>query len=351
MRAAAIFTLLFCSLFSAVFAYGWSKEDHEIFRIRDELELHEGEGVTFYDFVGVKNGPAASLEDINKAYRKTSARIHPDKFKPNKSATRAQQAAERKKASERFTRLGLIANILRGPMRDRYDHFLKNGFPKWRGTGYYYARFRPGIGSVLFFIYLVAGAAHYVVLSLTAKRQREFMANVIREVRQAAGDLPGLDEALGEAATATRPRRERRKKGGDSGENTPQPSQPRRKVTQPNGKSFVVDPASGDVFLLNGAEDGVEELLLDPGEIRAPKWSDTLLFGLPRGIWNLTLGRFLGKKTAGEEEVDEEEEEVVKEAAPAATQKPKKKGAPAKVVRAGEGLPRRRTKARPGKAL
>ena len=28
----------------------------------------------------------------------------------------------------------------------RYDFFYTNGVPKWRGTGYYYSRFRPGIG-------------------------------------------------------------------------------------------------------------------------------------------------------------------------------------------------------------
>ena len=27
-----------------------------------------------------------------------------------------------------------------------YDFFYKNGVPKWRGTGYYYSRFRPGLG-------------------------------------------------------------------------------------------------------------------------------------------------------------------------------------------------------------
>jgi hypothetical protein len=28
----------------------------------------------------------------------------------------------------------------------RYDFFYKNGVPKWRGTGYYYSRYRPGLG-------------------------------------------------------------------------------------------------------------------------------------------------------------------------------------------------------------
>jgi hypothetical protein len=65
---------------------------------------------------------------------------------------------------ERFARLGVIATILRNKegrqrcvdrfnssfvydtRRFRYDFFYKNGVPKWRGTGYYYSRFRPGLG-------------------------------------------------------------------------------------------------------------------------------------------------------------------------------------------------------------
>ena len=27
-----------------------------------------------------------------------------------------------------------------------YDFFYKNGVPVWRGTVYYYSRFRPGLG-------------------------------------------------------------------------------------------------------------------------------------------------------------------------------------------------------------
>jgi hypothetical protein len=206
---------------------------------------------------------------------------------------------------------------------------------------------------VLFFLYLVAGAAHYVVLSLTAKNQRKFMTTIIKEARQmafGAVGIPRIDEALeANAGVAAAKRRERRGKKGDagSGESTPQN---RRKVTQSNGKSFVVDP-SGDVFLLNETEDGTEELLLDPSEIRGARWSDTMLVGLPRAIWNLTLGRFIGKKMSGEEEVEEEIEEAEEGAPTASVPKPKKKGVPAKIARAGEGLPRRRVKGRaPGKA-
>ncbi|KAI5857759.1 hypothetical protein BZA05DRAFT_384725 [Tricharina praecox] len=348
MRSAALFTLLLSSVFAGVLGYGWSKEDHEIFRIRDELEMNEGEGVTFYDFVGVKNGPAASMDDINKAYRKTSARLHPDKFKPAKGLGRSQQAALRKKASERFARLGLIANVLRGEGRDRYDHFLRNGFPKWRGTGYYYARFRPGIGSVLIGIYLFVGVAHYAVLGLTAKRQKDFMKDVIRDVRTAAygpAGIPGL-EGLGEASSAAmvKPKKAASKRGA-SGTASP-PTAQRKRVGQANGKTFMVDP-NGDVFLLNETEDGPEELLLDPKEISGARWRDTTLVKLPMGIWGITLGRFMPKKAVVEAEAEEEEEivddsESADEVLPAANVKKVAK----KLVRSGEGLPRRRVKGR-----
>ena len=72
---------------------------------------------------------------------------------------------------ERFARLGVISTILRnkeGRERyvigssqpccsqaltffNRYDFFYKNGVPKWRGTGYYYSRFRPGLGVSSFY--------------------------------------------------------------------------------------------------------------------------------------------------------------------------------------------------------
>jgi len=52
---------------------------------------------------------------------------------------------------ERFARLGVVATILRNKeSRKRYDFFYKNGVPKWRGTGYYYSRFRPGLGVIGF---------------------------------------------------------------------------------------------------------------------------------------------------------------------------------------------------------
>src|SRR4030095_4511022 len=82
---------------------------------------------------------------------------------------------------------------------ERYDHFLNHGFPKWKGTGYYYSRFRPGLGTVLLGLFIVfGGAAHYGALVLGWKRQREFVDRYIRHARRAAwGDELGIQGISG----------------------------------------------------------------------------------------------------------------------------------------------------------
>ncbi|KLU84328.1 DnaJ domain-containing protein, partial [Magnaporthiopsis poae ATCC 64411] len=178
------------------FAAAWDKEDREIFRVRDELIAGEGQDVTFYDFLGVK--PAASIDDISKAYRQKSRQLHPDKVKQQLTAERARAAKAKdkfkkkkpptqaeiktaiKKASDRQARLSIVANILRGPSRDRYDHFLSNGFPSWKGADYYYSRYRPGLGTAMFGVFLMGGGlVHYLILYMNWKRQQEFVGRYI----------------------------------------------------------------------------------------------------------------------------------------------------------------------------
>jgi hypothetical protein len=61
--------------------------------------------------------------------------------------------------------LGAISTILRNPVtRERYDFFLKNGVPKWRGTGYYYKRYRPGLGTVLMGLLALVSFLHYIIM-------------------------------------------------------------------------------------------------------------------------------------------------------------------------------------------
>lgn len=57
----------------------------------------------------------------------------------------------------------MIHKILRDERRDRYDHFLSKGFPKWRGTGYYYSRFRPNLLMVLALLLILSVAVEHTV--------------------------------------------------------------------------------------------------------------------------------------------------------------------------------------------
>jgi len=320
-----------------------SLPDREIFRVRDELMSHIGPETTFYDFLGV--APQATLDEINKAYRKKTRSLHPDKVKQQLTAervkkdkanakktpgsrkkagvtvtkppSRSELRAAVKKASEMQARLSIVANILRGADRDRYDHFLANGFPTWKGTGYYYNRYRPGFGTVLAGLFVcVGGGAHYLALYMSWRRQREFVERYIKFARHAAWgenlgiNLPGVDGVPAQLPPQQRPqpppdeedralpanrkqrrlqereaKREAAKEGSKrgragraaaaaaagSGSATPTPQQPqtggptgsRKRVVAENGKVLVVD-SLGDVYLEQEDEDGnVAEFLLD----------------------------------------------------------------------------------------
>lgn len=202
-------------------------------------------------------------------------------------------------ASERQARLSLIANILRGPSRERYDHFLTNGFPLWKGTDYYYTRYRPGLATVVLGVFAVGGGAiHYLILYMSWKRQRDFVGRYVRFAREKAwGGSLGIAN-LDLAPAAPRPpssdddaappvpvnRRQRRMQENESKKDDgggrskkkmrkPQPaphesasaapSGARKRVVAENGKILVVD-SSGHVFLEEEDDEGnVNEYLLD----------------------------------------------------------------------------------------
>ena len=345
-----IFHLVLCCFFITL-TLAWTKEDHEIFKIRDELELSEGKNVTFYDILGVKS--SASFDDIQKAFRKKSKALHPDKVKHSFIASRStvkpkyRKAGDKKthaskgpsqreiqayvqKADERYRRLGVIANILKSESRDRYDHFLKNGFPNWRGTGYYYSRFRPGLGSVLFGLFLVGGGfAHYAVLVTSWNRQRKFVDRLVRQARKDAwGDesgirgIPGLgdssryvpqptrDENDGSANLTRRQKREldrqskRDSKVGKvireetvSETKVFQPSGAKKRVVAENGKVFIVD-SIGNVFLEEEDDDGETiQSIIDIDEIPKPTWRETAVYRFPVWLYRTATDRFLNAST------------------------------------------------------
>lgn len=296
---------------------GCDNLDREIFRIRDEISAHETDtSATFYDILGIL--PSASHDDITKAYRQQTRFLHPDKVKQKiraekdkgnkKKPSQSEINAAVKEAGERQARLSLIANILRGPERDRYDHFLTNGFPLWKGTDYYYNRFRPGLGTVMVGVFLLGGGfMHYIILYMSWKRQTEFVGRYIKFARDTAWGgsgnmgIPGLDtpdtptpvpaaaaqedgdedgppqpmnrkqrrmqekEAKTEKSKASgkKGRRAAAKSASSSRDASAIPTGQRKRVVAENGKILVVDSV-GDVYLEDEDEDGnVVEFLLD----------------------------------------------------------------------------------------
>ncbi|KAF2416437.1 hypothetical protein EJ08DRAFT_690916 [Tothia fuscella] len=365
-----LLSFLLCA--SAALVTAWQKEDHEIFQLRDAVITSEGDNATFYSFVGVK--PSATRDEINKAYRKMNARIHPDKArqsfianygkpkpgevkgkgpKVHKKPSQREIQAFYKAAEERSARLSVVVNILRGENRDRYDYFLKKGFPKWRGTGYYYTRYRPGLGSVLFGLFVVmGGAAHYGALYVSHKRHREFVQRYISHARQMAwGDnfggiagIPGANGAPNGGAAATGldtpgesgeeqqaqqwnrkqkrfQEREARKQGKNpkaiksikksdistpvEAELTSGPVGAKKRVVAENGKVLIVDSV-GNVYVEEETEEGQRvELLLDIDAIEPPTIYDTVLFRLPTALYRKSVGRFVGGPEAVTEDQDE----------------------------------------------
>ncbi|KAL3457767.1 hypothetical protein BJX64DRAFT_268178 [Aspergillus heterothallicus] len=360
MKTIALRLFLFAVL--CVLAAAWTKEDYEIFRLHDEITATEGLNVTFYDFLGAR--PNANQDELNKAYRQKSRLLHPDKVKRsfiansskdknksktsqkgvhvNRGPTKREIDAAVKEAHERAQRLNTVATILRGPARERYDYFMKHGFPKWRGTGYYYSRFRPGLGSVLIGLFLVfGGGAHYAALVLSWKRQRDFVDRYIRQARRAAwGDETGI-RGLGVSASPTPPpaseageasaipmnRRQKRmmdkenrkpkkatkSSSRSSGTATPtgevEPTGERKRVVAENGKVLIVDSV-GNVFLEEETEDGErQEFLLDVEEILRPTVRDTMIFRLPAWVYRKTVGQVLGTSDIAAHEAAAEEEQ------------------------------------------
>lgn len=386
MRVLALhYLLIVCSL--ALLARCWTKEDHEIFRLRDEVEASEGPDVSFYDFVGVT--PSATWEDINKAFRKKSRSIHPDKarqqFVAAKSTRPPKKAGEKRKpgvhvskgpsqreidnfmkeATARYSRLGVVTALLKGGQRERYDHFLRHGFPTWRGTGYYYARYRPGLGTVLVGLFVAGGGvAHYYALRIGYNRQRQFMEKYIKQARKTAwgndsgiAGIPGVSTGPVDVPPAPpeeqepdpyanlnrRHKREmekQNKKDKAKGSNKPSagraqgptesvpataPQGQRRRVTAENGKQLLVDSV-GNVFLIEEVEDEEtgevtsQEMLLDMDDIHKPTVYDTAVVRLPMWLFRKAFDPFTkSTKPISDDSVPLTEAEVEAEARMAET--------------------------------
>lgn len=247
-------------IISLVTASHWSKEDYEIFSLNDKIQEDLGKQVTFYSWLGLENGPKSTQQEITKAYRKLSRKLHPDKWN-------SKPKNQRKKANERFQRLSLVGNILRDQsLKRRYDYFYVKGFPKWKGTGYYYSKFRPGLIFTLTLIYGFVGIFHFVGLRINRKQDFKRLVDLKREIKTQAwggSQLPPVD-------------------GSD------------RKITnEQNGKSFIVKP-DGSVWLID-SESNENLFELDENEINLyPGFKESLFFKVPVYFYNVSIGNWLG---------------------------------------------------------
>jgi hypothetical protein len=184
---------------------------------------------------------------------------------------------------------------------------MKNGFPKYRGTGYYYSRYRPGTGAVLVGLFIMlGGVAHYGALLLSHKRHKDFVDRYIKHARKMAwGDASGIagipgangngnangyekpaaqDEDEGQSQAWNRKARRAQEKERQRTEKNPKaakaarekgistpveaeltsgPVGAKKRVQAQNGKVLIVDSV-GNVFMEeHSAEGGTVELLLD----------------------------------------------------------------------------------------
>lgn len=88
--------------------------------------------------------------EITRAYRKLSLGLHPDKNPDPES-------------NKLYTLLTSISAILKDEAsRGTYDQHLRTGIPVWRGTGYYYNRYKPGPVVVGMFLCVAVCIAQYL---------------------------------------------------------------------------------------------------------------------------------------------------------------------------------------------
>ncbi|KAF8195803.1 DnaJ domain-containing protein [Mycena galopus ATCC 62051] len=294
MRAFVLFTFL-AVLVTAVLA--WEKEDHEIFDLVSEIEASEGKGTTFYSWLDVPF--TATTGEIAKAYRKKSMVLHPDK-NPNDQ-----------RIHERFARLGVVSTILRNKeSRDRYDFFYKNGVPVWRGTGYYYSRFRPGLGSVLVFLVLVTSGFHHIVQHINYRNDLKRVERFVKEAQLAAWGpklIPIEGQRKVKVNVAAR--------ADEDGESV-----------RKRWVDMVVD--AKNVYILDPSG---EMHVLDKSTATPPAFANTWFFALVKSLYQNVVDRVTGppkERTSPEPEGDDDDESGTASEAPGSGTVTPKEGKP-----------------------
>lgn len=144
-----------------------------------------------------------------------------------------------------------------------------------KGTGYFYSRYRPGVGSVLVLLFFVITAFHWLGMVIAATSHRARINGHIKDAQTTAG-YPNMSK--------------------------------RKRVTTDTGRVFSVEP-TGEVYLVQGPE----EFLLSPEEVPPPSFNRTLLVRLPTVLFRVTVGRFLYKSEVEVGDLDDDSTNTEKE--------------------------------------
>jgi hypothetical protein len=135
--------------------------DYELFDLRDQVVALKGPETTFYSLLDLP--PTATDAEIARAYRKASLALHPDK----------NPGVE---AAALYTLLTSVFATLK-ERRAKYDAYLKRGWPRWRGSGYYYAKYKPGFGLITLLVLVAVSVTQYgTAWILYTLRVRDFRA-------------------------------------------------------------------------------------------------------------------------------------------------------------------------------
>lgn len=105
-------------------------------------------------------------------------------------------------AQELFTLLTSVVAILKDTeSRERYDGHLRNGIPRWRGTGYFYNHYQPSLLMVVTLLLVAISFVQYVSAWLIYWRRQS-------DVAAAEATINNL--------TPTQLRKQLKKRGADS---------------------------------------------------------------------------------------------------------------------------------------
>ncbi|XP_014252812.1 uncharacterized protein F54F2.9-like [Cimex lectularius] len=122
----------------------WDQEDIEVFDAVEEIREN------FYELLGVSH--TAEPDEIRKAFRQLSLKVHPDK-------------SNHPDAETQFRNLVTVFEILKDQSkRTKYNDVLKNGLPDWKHPVYYYRRYKKmGLLELMLILFGIITIGQYLV--------------------------------------------------------------------------------------------------------------------------------------------------------------------------------------------